>query len=112
MTEDPPTADVPEPAATEAPESDAAGGAAEGEASPAATGSGAVELIRDALVDDDDPRFPIWLPFPGVAAAAGWALYDASANGGAFLETLVWPGLGIFVGTTIASWLGWQLDID
>lgn len=75
-------------------------------------GSGAGELLRDALVDDDDPRFPLWLPLPGIAAAAGWALYDANAGGGAFLETLIWPGVGIFLGTTLASWLGWQLDID
>lgn len=80
------------------------------EATPVAAGAG--ELIRDALVDDDDPRFPLWLPLPGIAAAAGWAFYDASAGGGAVLETLIWPGAGIFVGTTIASWLGWQLDID
>ena len=76
------------------------------------TGAGASELLRDALVDDDDPRFPIWLPLPGIAAAAGWALYDASAAGGEFLPTLIWPGIAIFLGTTLASWLGWQLDID
>lgn len=75
-------------------------------------GSGAGELIRDALVDDDDPRFPIWLPLPGIAVAAGWALYETSAGNGAFLETLLWPGVAIFLGATLASWLGWQLDID
>ena len=79
---------------------------------PNETPSGATELLRDALVDDDDPRFPLWLPLPGIVAAAGWALYDASAGGGAFLETLLWPGVAIFAGTTLASWLGWQLDID
>ena len=74
-------------------------------------GSGAGELIRDALVDDKDPRFPIWLPLPGIAFAGGWALYDAS-SGGSFLPTLLWPGAPIFALTTLASWLGWQLDID
>ena len=74
--------------------------------------SGATELLRDALVDDDDPRFPIWLPLPGALAAAGWALYQASSSGDAFLATLLWPGVAIFLGTTLASWLGWQLDID
>jgi len=81
-----------------------------GEHDPVAAGAG--ELLRDALVDDDDPRFPIWLPLPGVAAAGGWALYDASAGGGSFLPSLLWPGIAIFVGATVASWLGWQLDID
>jgi hypothetical protein len=75
-------------------------------------GSGAGELLRDALVDDDDPRFPIWLPLPGIAATAGWALYDANVGTGAFLPALLWPGAGIFVLTTLATWLGWQLDID
>lgn len=81
---------------------------------PAAEGvpAGATELIRDALVDDDDPRFPLWLPLPGIAAAAGWAFYDASSGGGSFVPTLLWPGVAIFLGTTVASWLGWQLDID
>ena len=73
--------------------------------------SGATELIRDALVDDDDPRFPFWLPLPGLALAAGWALYEAS-GGGSFLPTLIWPGAAIFVGGMLAAWLGWQLDID
>lgn len=77
-----------------------------------ASASGAGELIRDALVDDDDPRFPIWLPIPGVALAAGWALYDAAAADGSFLPTLIWPGVAIFLGATLATWLGWQLDID
>ncbi len=73
--------------------------------------SGATELLRDALVDDDDPRFPLWLPLPGLALAAGWALYEAS-GGGSFLPTLLWPGAAIFVGGMLAAWLGWQLDID
>ncbi len=75
-------------------------------------GSGASELIRDALVDDDDPRFPVWLPVPGIALAAGWALYAAAAAEGSFVPTLIWPGLAIFLGATLATWLGWQLDID
>jgi hypothetical protein len=70
------------------------------------------ELLRGALVDDDDPRFPRWLPIPGVLAAGGWALYDAAAGGGAFLPTLLWPGAAILVLTTAAVWLGWQLEID
>jgi len=70
------------------------------------------ELLRGALVDDDDPRFPLWLPIPAVLVTAGWALYDASAGGGDFLPTLLWPGAAIFVGTVIATWLGWQLEID
>jgi hypothetical protein len=75
-------------------------------------GAGATELLRDALVDDDDPRFPFWLPLPGILLAGGWALYDASASGGSFLPTLLWPGAAIFVLGTLAAWLGWQLDID
>ena len=74
--------------------------------------SGAGELLRDALVDDDDPRFPIWLPLPGIVLAGGWAFYDAAVADGSFLPTLIWPGIAIFALATLAAWLGWQLDID
>ena len=73
---------------------------------------GATDLLRGALVDDDDPRFPPWLPIPALLVTAGWALYDATAGGGDFLPTLLWPGAAIFAGTVVATWLGWQLDID
>ncbi len=74
--------------------------------------SGATELLRDALVDDDDPRFPIWLPLPGLVLALGWALYQASSADASFISTAIWPGAAIFVGGMLATWLGWQLDID
>src|SRR3546814_10213878 len=41
-----------------------------------ATSSGPVtprQLLRTALVNDDDPRFPTWLPAPGIVLALGWA---------------------------------------
>ncbi|GMU41567.1 MAG: hypothetical protein AMXMBFR23_24330 [Chloroflexota bacterium] len=70
------------------------------------------ELLRQALVDDDDPRFPRWLPLPGIIAAAAWAGWEASANGAGFLGTMAWPGAAIFALTTLAAWFGWQLEID
>lgn len=80
------------------------------------------DLLRQALVNDDDPRFPWWLPVPGVLLAvlwAGWRAVSASAAGaeaGAgldmFLSTLMWPGVGIFALTSVATWAGWQLEID
>lgn len=70
------------------------------------------ELLRQALVDDDDPRFPRWLPLPGIVAAAGWAAYEATANGSSLAGTLLWPGGAIFALTTLAAWFGWQLEID
>ena len=73
---------------------------------------GTTEVLRGALVDDDDPRFPLWLPIPAALVTVGWAFYDATAAGGDFLPTLLWPGIAIFVGTIIATWGGWQLDID
>lgn len=73
---------------------------------------GARELLRSALVDDQDPRFPIWLPLPGLALAIGWAAYQASAVDASFLLTALWPGAAIFALTTLATWFGWQLDID
>jgi hypothetical protein len=73
---------------------------------------GASELLKQALVDDQDPRFPRWLPLPGLAAAAGWAAYDAVAMSGDFLATLAWPGVAIFALATLAAWFGWQLEID
>ena len=81
----------------------------------------ASELLRTALVNDDDPRFPWWLPLPGLALALAWAGYRAASSaavaGGAeplatLLETLLWPGIGIFVLTSAATWFGWQLEID
>ncbi len=70
------------------------------------------ELLRSALVDDQDSRFPIWLPIPGLALAIGWAAYQASAGEAPLLPTALWPGAGIFALTTLATWFGWQLDID
>lgn len=90
------------------------------EAPPTAT-----ELLRTALVNDDDPRFPWWLPLPGLTLALTWAGYSAAtttataaAVGGAasplaeLVATLLWPGAAIFVLTTGATWFGWQLEID
>ena len=70
------------------------------------------DLLQSALVDDEDPRFPRWLPLPGIAGALGWAGYDWAAADGAFFATLLWPGAAILVLATIAAWFGWQLDID
>src|SRR5688572_18130906 len=78
------------------------------------------ELLRTALVNDDDPRFPWWLPLPGLALALAWAGYRAASSAAVagadplatLLETLLWPGLGIFVLTSAATWFGWQLEID
>jgi hypothetical protein len=70
-----------------------------------------VELLRTALVDDQDPRFPSWLPIPGAVLALGWAGYQATAGDAGVLPTLG-ISTAIFGGTTLAAWLGWQLEID
>ncbi len=72
------------------------------------------DVARKVLVDDKDPRFPWWMPLPGLAVAGGWAGYEGIVAGGGspFLDTLLWPGGAIFVLVTIATVLGWQLDID
>lgn len=70
------------------------------------------ELLRTAFVNDDDPRFPIWLPLPGLAAVIGWAAYQQMTGAGGFLPTALWPGAAIFVLVSLAAWLGWQLEID
>jgi hypothetical protein len=70
------------------------------------------DLLRQALVDDQDPRFPRWLPVPGLALAIGWAAYQAVAGDAFFLAVLLWPGLAILAGTTLVAWFGWQLEID
>lgn len=69
------------------------------------------DLLRAALVNDEDPRFPWWLPLPGIFIALTWAAYQAVA-GGAFLEVLLWPGAAIFILGTLVTFFGWQLDID
>ena len=70
------------------------------------------ELLKQALVDDDDPRFPRWLPLPGIALALGWAWFTTATAGAEFLPSVVWPGAGIFALTTVATWLGWQLELE
>jgi hypothetical protein len=79
------------------------------------------ELLRTALVNADDPRFPWWLPLPGLTLALAWAGYRAASTAAAgdvasplavLLETLLWPGAAIFVLTSAATWFGWQLEID
>lgn len=70
------------------------------------------ELLRHALVDDQDPRFPRWLPLPGIVLAVGWAAFQAVTADGNLLTTLAWPGAAIFVLTSLAAWFGWQLEID
>ena len=45
-------------------------------------------LLKDALVDDDDPRFPRWLPLPGIALALGWAGFTAATAGADFLQKI------------------------
>ncbi len=69
------------------------------------------ELLRQALVDDEDPRFPRWLPLPGIVLGVGWAAYQATAGDAGVLPTLG-VSAAIAVGTTIAAWFGWQLEID
>lgn len=69
-------------------------------------------LLQDALVEDDDPRFPIWLPLPGIMGTGSWAFYDMTVSESSFIATLIWPGIAIFILITLATWLGWQLDID
>lgn len=89
-----------------------------GEATP--EGDAEVEddgpLLRPAMIEDGQPPFPLWLPAPGVLLAVVWALYQgvtAEEDGlGETLSQLLWPGIGILLGTTIAAYLGWRLDLD
>jgi len=69
------------------------------------------ELLRQALVDDEDPRFPRWLPLPGILLAASWAGYQAVAGDAGVLDT-AGISAAIFAVTTLATWFGWQLEID
>ncbi|MCK9486235.1 MAG: hypothetical protein M0R73_05950 [Dehalococcoidia bacterium] len=71
----------------------------------------ATDLLRQALVDDEDPRFPRWLPIPGIALGVGWAAYQATTGEASLLPTLG-ISLAIGLGTTVAAWFGWQLEID
>ncbi len=81
------------------------------------------QLLGHALVNDDDPRFPWWLPLPGLVLALLWAGYRAASTSAGvappadgalavFLGTLLWPGAAVFVLTSAATWAGWQLEID
>ncbi len=71
--------------------------------------------LRSPVLDDGQPRFPWWLLLPGVLVAGVWAAYagttgeDGTADA---VRALLWPGPAIAVGTTIAAYLGWRLDLD
>ena len=69
------------------------------------------ELLRQALVDDQDPRFPRWLPIPGIVLGAAWAGYQAFAGESGALAT-AGATAAIVLGTTLVAWFGWQLEID
>lgn len=69
------------------------------------------ELLRQALVDDQDPRFPRWLPLPGAVLGLAWMGYQVAA-GDAGLAATAGLSTAIFAGTTLAAWFGWQLEID
>jgi hypothetical protein len=60
--------------------------------------------------DGERRRSPRWLPFPGLAIAAGWAGFEAASGSGMseFISTLLWPGTALYVLITIATYLGWQ----
>ncbi len=72
--------------------------------------------LRSAMLDDGQPWLPWWIAVPGVALALGWAAYHgvtADEPGLApFLATLTWPGIPIFIVTTITTYFGWRLDLD
>lgn len=71
--------------------------------------------LRSAMLHDGQPRFPWWLPLPGLALAALWAAYaGATGEGGAAdaARTLLWPGPAIALVTTVATYFGWRLDLD
>lgn len=72
--------------------------------------------LRSAMLDDGQPSFPWWLPVPGLLLTAAWAAYSGASaeesGGSVFLDTLLWPGVAIFVLTTITTYFGWRLDLD
>lgn len=86
-------------------------GAGHGQASDLAGAVTPTELLRQALVDDQDPRFPRWLPLPGAILGLAWAGYQVAA-GDAGLAATAGVSAAIFAGTTLAAWFGWQLEID
>lgn len=73
--------------------------------------------LRPAMFEDDEePRFPAWLPLPGILLALGWAAYQGFAADGSLAAEvaarLLWPGLPIFLVTTVTAYFGWRLDLD
>lgn len=72
--------------------------------------------LRPAMLDDGQPALPWWLPVPGLLLTLVWAAYRAASaeeDGAAmFLDTLLWPGVAIFVLTSVTTYFGWRLDLD
>lgn len=68
--------------------------------------------LRAAMLADGQQRFPWWLPLPGLAVSATWAAYMSATGGVPLFATLLWPGVPIFVATTVTTYFGWRLDLD
>ena len=74
------------------------------------------EILKSAFVDAADTRLPLWIPIPGALITIIFASYiglsSESQQIKSILTTIAWPGSGIFLGVTVTTWLGWQLEID
>ena len=74
------------------------------------------QIIKDALVDAADSRFPVWLLLPGLIISLATSSYLYLAQGNeitvGIMSYIIWPGVPILVVVTVITWLGWQLDID
>jgi hypothetical protein len=72
--------------------------------------------LRSPLIADGQPAFHWWLLLPGVGVALLWAAYRAvtaeDGGSGEFASQLLWPGVAVFLATTVAAYLGWRVDLD
>ena len=73
-------------------------------------------ILINQLQDNKDPRFSFWLLLPGILIGTIWSLWNAIKSSdnsiNIFFDHLIWPGIIIFIITTVIAILGWQLDID
>lgn len=76
----------------------------------------ALEILKSAFVDAADTRLPLWLPIPGLLITLIFATFMGLTGESDHLQLILshiaWPGFGIFLGVTVTTWLGWQLEID
>jgi hypothetical protein len=63
-----------------------------------------------------EPLLPWWMPVVALVSPLAFAAWRAvSAESGALsqaLESLLWPGVALYLGTLAVLWAGWKIELE